>query len=56
VRGGPDRRAAARIIVTCERMKRLILQLLDLTRARLGEGFPLEPKPTDLREAQDGQS
>jgi len=45
-----DQRAAARIISTCERMKRLILQLLDLTRARIGEGFLLEPKPTDLRD------
>jgi signal transduction histidine kinase len=28
----------------------MISQLLDLTRARLGGGFPLEPKVTDLRE------
>ena len=26
------------------------LKVLDLTRARLGGGFPLQPKPTDLRE------
>jgi signal transduction histidine kinase len=31
-------------------MTRMISQLLDLTRARLGGGFPLEPKPTDLGE------
>ena len=45
-----DRRATARIISTSDRMKRLILQLLDLTRARHGDGFPLEPRPTDLRD------
>ena len=31
-------------------MNRMILQLLDFTRARLGGGFPLDPRPTDLRE------
>ena len=31
-------------------MTRMILQLLDFTRIRLGGGFPLEPKPTDLRD------
>ena len=28
----------------------MIAQLLDLTRARLGGGFPIEPKPSDLRD------
>ena len=45
-----DRKAADIIINSSERMGRLIVQLLDLTRARLGGGFPIEPKPTDLRE------
>jgi len=45
-----DEKAAARIASSAERMKRMISQLLDLTRTRLGGGFPLEPKPTDLRE------
>ena len=45
-----DRRAAARVISSSERVTRMIFQLLELTRVRLGGGFPLEPKPTDLRE------
>jgi PAS domain S-box-containing protein len=39
-----------RIIGSSKRMTRMISQLLDLTRARLGGGFPLEPKLTDLGE------
>jgi signal transduction histidine kinase len=31
-------------------MSRMIVQLLDFTSTRLGGGFPLEAKPTDLRE------
>ena len=31
-------------------MSRMILQLLDFTRVRLGGGFPVEPRPTDLRQ------
>jgi signal transduction histidine kinase len=45
-----DRTAVERIIRTGYRMSRMIHQLLDLTRARLGGSFPLERKPTDLRE------
>ena len=45
-----DRRAAERVVSGSERVTRMIFQLLELTRARLGGGFPLEPKPTDLRE------
>jgi signal transduction histidine kinase len=48
--GVEDRRAATRIITCSDRVTRMIFQLLELTRARLGGGFPLEPKPTDLRE------
>ncbi len=33
----------------CERMTKMIMQLLDLTRARLGGGLPIETKPADLR-------
>ena len=45
-----DKKKVARITGSSARMTRMISQLLDLTRARLGGGFPLEPKPTDLRE------
>jgi signal transduction histidine kinase len=45
-----DADAVARIIRNSQRMTRMISQLLDLTRARLGEGLPIERKPTDLRE------
>lgn len=38
------------IVRSSQRMTRMISQLLDLTRARLGGGFPLQPKPTDLGE------
>ena len=44
-----ERRGVSRIVASCGRMSRMILQLLDFTRARLGGGFPLEPKPTNLR-------
>jgi PAS domain S-box-containing protein len=45
-----DRSAAMRILASSERVTRMIFQLLELTRARLGGGFPLEPQPTDLGE------
>jgi PAS domain S-box-containing protein len=44
----------ARIVASKERMTKMISQLLDLTRARLGGGFSFEPKPTDLREVFQG--
>jgi phosphoserine phosphatase RsbU/P len=47
---GDDEQGATRIILRCKRMFRMIAQLLDLTRARLDGGLPLETKPTDLRE------
>ena len=43
-----DAETAARIIRGSQRMHQMITQLLDLTRARLGGGLPIEPKPTDL--------
>jgi signal transduction histidine kinase len=42
------------IVRSSQRMTRMISQLLDLTRARLGGGFPLEPQATDLREVCRG--
>ena len=45
-----DAEVAARIIRNSQRMTRMITQLLDLTRARLGGGLPIERKPTDLSE------
>ncbi len=37
-----------RILRSAERMTRMIAQLLDLTRSRLGDGLPIDPKPIDL--------
>ena len=45
-----DAESATRIIRGSQRMLRMITQLLDLTRARLGGGLPIDPKPTDLRD------
>jgi PAS domain S-box-containing protein len=45
-----EKKAVERISSSTARMNRMIHELLDLTRARLGGGFPLVPKPTDLRE------
>jgi PAS domain S-box-containing protein len=41
-------RVVARIVSSGERMARMIEQLLDFTRARLGEGIPLGREPVDL--------
>ena len=45
-----DAETAGRIISSSHRITRMITQTLDLTRARLGGGLPIEAKPTDLRE------
>ncbi|HEY7958334.1 MAG TPA: ATP-binding protein [Polyangia bacterium] len=45
---GPER-AVGRIASSAERMRRMISDLLDFTRGRLGGGIPIAPKPTDLR-------
>lgn len=45
-----DQKTVARIANSTIRMKRMVHQLLDLTRARLGGGFPLTPSLTDLGE------
>ena len=47
---GQDAETVARIIRGSQRMTRMITQLLDLTRARLGGGMPIAPEPTDLSE------
>jgi PAS domain S-box-containing protein len=47
----PDEKSArilARVVSSGERMGRMIDQLLDFTRARLGEGIPLQREPMDL--------
>lgn len=49
-----DAETATRIIRGSQRMSRMVTQLLDLTRARLGGGLPIEVKPTDLREVCRG--
>lgn len=45
-----DQRVVTRMKRSSERMTRMVSQLLDLTRARLGAGLSLELKPCDLRE------
>jgi signal transduction histidine kinase len=45
-----DRRTVARIVRSSQRMSRMITQMLDLTRARLGGGLSINPAPSDLRE------
>ncbi|WP_075009226.1 PAS domain S-box protein [Stigmatella aurantiaca] len=44
-----EQRAAARISKAGDRMKRMIEELLDFTRGRLGGGIPIHRKPGDLR-------
>jgi PAS domain S-box-containing protein len=48
------KKQVARIISSKDRMAKMISQLLDLTRARLGGGFLFEPKLTDLRQVFEG--
>ena len=48
--GQKDAERAATIIRGGQRMQRMIAQLLDFTRIRLGGGFPIEAKPADLRQ------
>lgn len=48
--GEHDAEMAARIIRSSQRMSRMITQLLDLTRARLGGGLPIDRAPADLGE------
>jgi hypothetical protein len=43
-------RVAARILNSAQRMERMIADLLDLTRTRLGGSIPLKRVPTDLQQ------
>lgn len=40
---------ATRILTSAGRMNRMVNDLLDLTRTRLGSGIPIDRKPTDLK-------
>lgn len=42
-------KAASLILTSAERMKRMVDDLLDLTRTRLGSGIPIAPEPMDLK-------
>ena len=43
-----DLKTSQRIIASAERMSRMINQLLDFTRTRIGSGIPLSPTRSDL--------
>ena len=43
-------RTVARIASSADRMNRMIRDLLDFTRARLGDGYTLSPRPASLRD------
>ena len=43
-----DQRAIARIANSADRMSRMIDQLMDLTKSRLGGGIPIHPQSADL--------
>jgi PAS domain S-box-containing protein len=43
-----DRKMAQRIIFSAERMVRMIVELLDFARSRLGGGMPVDPRPGHL--------
>jgi signal transduction histidine kinase len=47
--GEATHQAAERIAVSADRMRRMIADLLDFTRARLGSGIPLNHQLVDLR-------
>jgi len=42
-------KAASLILTSAERMRRMVDDLLDLTRTRLGSGIPIAPEPMDLK-------
>ncbi len=44
----PDTKVTARIARSADRMQKMIAQLLDFTRARLGGGISIDPKPVEL--------
>jgi PAS domain S-box-containing protein len=43
-----DRKMAQRIVSSAERMVRMIVELLDFARSRLGGGMPVDPRPGHL--------
>jgi PAS domain S-box-containing protein len=43
-------KSVRRIATSAERMARMIGELLDFTRGRLGGGIPVSPRPTNLRQ------
>ena len=45
-----QRRAAARVLICAERMKRMTVDLLDYGRARFRSGLPVRPERLDLAE------
>jgi signal transduction histidine kinase len=45
---GEQGKILGRAVASADRMTRMIHDLLDLTRARLGDGIPIERKPTEL--------
>lgn len=45
---GKNVKAASRILTSAERMKRMVTDLLDLTRTRLGSGLRISPEQMDL--------
>ena len=45
-----EARVASRILNSSQRMSRMVCDLLDLTRTRLGTGIPVAPKAMDLKE------
>jgi PAS domain S-box-containing protein len=47
-RGPQDAAIVRRIVNSANRMERMIEELLDFARARLGAGIPVAPKPIDL--------
>jgi PAS domain S-box-containing protein len=48
--GGTEARTLDRIGASARRMARMIEQLLDMTRVRLGKGLVLQPEPTEMGE------
>ncbi|XXF81689.1 PAS domain S-box protein [Myxococcaceae bacterium GXIMD 01537] len=45
-----EQRAVARILKAADRMRRMIAELLDFTRGRLGGGIPIHAAPIDYRQ------
>lgn len=47
---GPQLKATATIVSSGRRIRDMLSDLLDVTRTRLGESLPIEPRPVGLRE------